>query len=106
MSEPTIPSTPMHLNAALSQSLGEVVIAWSRIEALVGELLTFAVSANRGAMYAINQQVPVTNQVKWIRTLIDRFPEKTRTELFGLLQRIDVIREERNAYIHGLWMPG
>src|SRR5262249_52357422 len=43
----------------------------------------------------------------WLRTLAAlRFNEADKQRMLGLLTQIDEARAERNAYAHGLWVPG
>lgn len=94
--------------ADISRALGNVVIAWARIEALLAEFLSFLLQANPGHMYVLNQDVASATQLKWIRVLSDgRFThEGTRSNLKILFDRIDAARSERNGYVHGMWSPG
>lgn len=107
MSNPST-STPFNLPGPIRQSLGDVVIGWARVDALMAEFLSFLLHAERGAMYVLNQDVAGGTQMKWIRSLIgERFTnENTLAGLKVLLFRIDGARAERNAYVHGLWRPG
>jgi hypothetical protein len=99
---------PFDLPPEITQGLGEIVIAWSRVESLLAEFLSFLLQADQGSMYVLNQDVASSTQLKWIRTLADgKFTnENTRRGLFVLFDRIDKVRGERNVYIHGLWGPG
>jgi hypothetical protein len=89
----------------LLEGLGRVVINWSAAEAYLAEFLSFLLKADSGAMYVLNQTVASSTQLSWIRTLAkDRFSDP---ELLGrlddLFERIDAAREDRNAYVHGVW---
>jgi hypothetical protein len=104
MSDPAIFRVP----AKISQSLGDVVIAWSRVEALLAEFLSFLLKADPGSMYVLNQDVACSTQLKWIKTLSEsQFTNaNTQENLIILFRRIDDARIERNAYVHGVWGPG
>ena len=87
--------------------MGDIVIAWSRVEGLIAELLTFLLKADPGSMYVLNQDVASSTQIKWIRTLAEQnFHPTALEQLNALLVRIDAARGERNAYVHGVWGPG
>jgi hypothetical protein len=93
--------------AAIRQSLGDIIIAWSRVEKLIAELLTFLLKADPGSMYVLNQDVASSTQIKWIRVLAEQnFDPTGLGQLNDLLIRIDAARAERNAYVHGVWGPG
>jgi len=96
------------LPAIITQGVGEIVIAWARVESLLAEFLSFLLQADHGSMYVLNQDVASSTQLKWIRTIADsRFTNHaTQKNLNILFDRIDKIRGERNVYIHGLWGPG
>src|SRR5260221_8606967 len=101
-------STKFELSPGIRMALGDIVIAWSRVEALIAEFLSFLLQANHGAMYVLNQDIASGTQMKWIRALAeDRFTNAdTKTGLNIVFDRIDLIRGERNAYVHGIWAPG
>lgn len=93
--------------AEIRQTLGDIVIAWSRVEGLIAELLTFLLKADPGSMYVLNQDIASSTQIKWIRVLAQQnFHPAALEQLNDLLSRLDVARGERNAYVHGLWGPG
>lgn len=98
----------LSLPAGIRQSLGAVVMEWARVEALVGEFLSYLLKADPGAMYVLNQEVGCGTQIKWIRVLAyDRFTnDNTRANLKILFDRLDAARGERNAYVHGIWIDG
>ena len=83
-------------------------MSFARIEALLAEFLSFLVKADHGLMYILNQDVAASTQLKWIRALvIARFTnDNTTANLKILFDRIDAVRGERNAYVHGVWGPG
>lgn len=103
----SLPSMPFHLPPTISQSLGDVVMASSRIDALLAEFLSFLIKANPGYMYVLNQDIAGGTQLKWIRILVDAriTNENTLKGLKLLFGRIDIARRERNTYVHGVWGP-
>jgi hypothetical protein len=96
---------PFTLPPEITQGLGEIVIAWARVEALLAEFLSFLLEADPGSMYVLNQDISSSTQLKWIRTLAGmRFAdENTVSNLAILFDRIDSVRGERNTYVHGVW---
>ena len=80
---------------------------WARVESLLAEFLSYLLMANSGYMYVLNQDVASSTQLKWIRTLVEARVTNTNTKegLTALFERIDAVRQERNAYIHGVWGP-
>jgi hypothetical protein len=107
MDKPT-ESVAFSLPPEIRQSLGDIIIGWSRVEALLAEFLSFLLKADRGAMYVLNQDIASSTQLKWIRTLAaERYPDAQVQAFFSdLFERIDDARRERNGYAHGLWGPG
>jgi hypothetical protein len=88
-------------------ALGDIVVVWARIEALIAELLSVLLKADHGAMYVLNQDIASGTQMKWIKTLsATQFNANTLANLQILFDRIDAARGERNAYIHGVWADG
>lgn len=101
-------SEPFHLPPEITQGLGDIVIAWARVESLTAEFLSFLLQADHGSMYVLNQDIAGGTQMKWIRTLAgSRFTnQNTLDNLTILFDRIDRTRGERNVYVHGVWGPG
>lgn len=101
-------SIKFELHRDIRLALGDIVIAWSRVEALIAELLSFLLKADPGSMYVLNQDIASGTQMKWVKILVqDRFTnQNTRDNLKILFDRIDTARGERNAYVHGIWTPG
>ena len=104
----TDPETPIERGDAepeLYEALGRVVVVWSSIEAIVAEWLAYMLEANPGNMYVFSQTSSVEAQLKWIRILAGlKFTHPNTTEkLADLFKRLDEAREDRNAYVHGVW---
>lgn len=106
--KPPFASTPFNLPPEITQSLGDVVIAWARVEALLAEFLSYLLKADPGAMYVVTKDIAAGMQLKWIRALAaERFPtEDAQEDLKNLFDRIEIVRNERNALIHGVWNTG
>ena len=93
------------VHPSLSEGLGMIVQRWAYVEALEGEFLAFLVGAKHGNLYAITQASSGKAITSWLRTLteIKIAHEESRVKLICLFTRIDELRAERNALVHGLW---
>jgi hypothetical protein len=100
--------TRFNLPIEIRAALGDIIIVWSRTEALIAEFLSFLLKADQGAMYVLNQDIASGTQMKWVKLLAaDKFTNaNTQANLQILFARIDAARGERNAYVHGVWAPG
>lgn len=97
---------PAHTEADLMTGLGTIVTRWTYIDHLMGEFLSFLVEGKPALMYVITNNVSARTISEWIRTLLPlRFEESALGELTELLTKIDDLRRERNALVHGLWSP-
>ncbi len=101
-------ATRFSLPPDITAALGNIVIVWARVEALIAEFLSYLLSADPGAMYVLNQDIASGTQMKWIKTLAQaQFTNAhTLANLQILFERIDCARGERNTYVHGIWTPG
>ena len=99
------PKKDREIEPELLYALGQVVVSWSAIEAIIAEFLSFMLAANPAHMYVLNQTTSVEMQSKWIRTLIEiRVPDQSdKDELENLFKEFDEVRRDRNAIVHGLW---
>ena len=96
-----------HIDAELRQDLGTVVIVSAWVDALIAELLSYVLSADKGSMYAVTQETRSGTQTKWIRTLLPlKFNAESVVGLNKLLDRADNARGDRNIYVHGMWSRG
>ena len=94
-------------NAVLCQ-IGTVALEWSWLESLANEFLVKICSADPGAMYVITQNTSNSTVMKWLCTLVEvkLSPPESRDVVLDLLKEIDLVREERNSVVHGLWRAG
>jgi hypothetical protein len=99
--------SPTAVSPALLEGLGIVVTRWAYVEALEGEFLSYLTGAKDGNLYVITQAVSGKSITSWLRTLADlKFThEESRKKIADLFNRIDEVRAERNALVHGLWRP-
>jgi hypothetical protein len=103
------PPSSMHLeiDAELMRRLGRIVSHWSYVEQLEASLLAFLLNAEPGLMHVVTASASGNTLTGWLRTLTQiRFAESDRPKMADLLMHIDEVRAQRNAYVHGLWIPG
>ena len=100
--------TPTNIDESLRLRLGTLIIEWSFVDAICGEFLAYMLKADPGAVYVVTQNVSSGTIGAWLRTLAPvRFlNENTRERLADLFGRIDDIRSDRNALVHGIWKAG
>ena len=96
---------PREVEPALLEGLGRIVVHWAGVDALVNEFWTHLMMASRGSAYVVTANVSSATVTDWVRTLMHmRFTnENTLANLTLLLNRVDELRAERNALVHGLW---
>lgn len=94
-----------HIEPELYEGLGRIVVVWSCIEALLAEFLSYLIPADPGGMYVLNQSVSTDMKLKWIRSLSEIRIEDPEllTQIEEILTRLDDARQQRNAYVHGVW---
>ena len=100
-------SGPGPFDPALLAAFARVIIAWSYVEQLQGQLLSFLLNAEGGRVFVITQNISANMVTQWIRVLL-QIPAVQATgigNLRELLAEIDDARDERNALAHGLWSP-
>jgi hypothetical protein len=75
---------------------------------LCGDFLAFMVEGNASFMHVVTKNVSGSTVVDWLRTLAPvRFTDpQTQASLNDLFSRIDQLRAQRNAYVHGIWAAG
>jgi len=98
---------PGPFDPALLAAFARVIIAWSYVEQLQGQLLSFLLDAEAGRVFVISQNVSASTVTAWIRVLL-QIPAVQKIgmgDLSELLEEIDDARDERNALAHGLWHP-
>ncbi|MEX1083778.1 MAG: hypothetical protein WEC82_05615, partial [Xanthobacteraceae bacterium] len=84
------------------EQLGRAAVFWSAVESLLAEFLSYLLKADPGSMYVLNQTVSTEQLLKWIGTLVE-IQLSNRPDIAELLERIEDSRQDRNAYIHGVW---
>ena len=89
----------------LLQQLGLVIVRWSLIEAWVNDLFVAMTEADAASMIVVTTNVSQSSITGWIRTLLDvrQTPPDLAEEIRDVLNEVDEIRNERNAFVHGLW---
>ena len=96
------------LDPALMEALGNLVSGWSFVEAMLNEFLAFLLGADKGYAYILTQSVSNSTVTDWIKTgvTLRDFGDHASNEITMLLQRIEGVRAERNALVHGTWNEG
>lgn len=75
------------------------------LDSVIADLFAAAVSANRGNLLIVTQNVSAATLTDWTRTMV-RFrqtPPEAAEFLETIFKEIDTLRPERNALVHGLW---
>ena len=103
MPDPFLDSEPV--SSEIHQRIGAVSAEWSWVEILLGEMLSFFVKADPGAMYVITNDVNGKTLVSWLRTLSDiKAKDADTLKVFkDLLNEVDDLRATRNTIVHGAW---
>ena len=87
------------------ERLGHIVTSWAVIESLQAEFLAHLLQADPGSMYIMTQNVSARTVTGWIRTMtpIHLSDQESQQRIADLLTKIDEVRADRNALVHGLW---
>jgi len=102
-----MPAPSDTIDEPLLTALGRLVYTWAFVEAMEGEFLAFLLNAHQGLAHVITQKVSGSTITDWLRTLASiRFEAPDVQRIGALMARIDEVRGDRNAYVHGLWAPG
>jgi hypothetical protein len=100
-------SLHLDIEPELLRRLGRIVSHWAYVEQLEASLLAFLTNAHPGLIFVVTSNVSGSTLTGWLRTLAAiRFNEPDKKRLEELLSDIDEVRGQRNAYVHGLWIPG
>jgi hypothetical protein len=93
------------IDPELAEPLGQIVIHWATVEYLVSMLLGTFLNADQGGMMVITNNIAVSTQSKWIRSLMASHDQEAHLNerVIALLNRTDELRTERNEFVHGNW---
>lgn len=96
------------LSPRIYEQIGRVMARWAEIDMLLGQFFAWVLHADSGMALIVTQGVSSGTITDWLRTLIPlRFThDETRNRILALLNRIDDLRADRNAYAHGVWRHG
>lgn len=88
------------------EKLGRFITRWALIETGLVELLTACLQSEPGMTLLLSQQVSASTLTQWVRTMsqLGNNPKEAVAELEKILDDINVLRTERNALVHGLWV--
>jgi hypothetical protein len=103
---PTAPSdlsVSEEANPEFFDAVGHAVIAWSRLEALMGIaiLRLYQIEANKGLVLTAN--IGFRGLVSILTIQADVFAPREKTTLLDLLKRINIAYDDRNRLAHGVW---
>ncbi len=87
------------------ERLGRIITNWAVIDSLQTEFLAHLLQADPGSMYIMTQNVSAKTVTGWIRTMtpIHLSDQESQQRIADLLNKIDEMRADRNALVHGLW---
>lgn len=94
-----------HIDAEILQGLGEFVVFWGLLEAIVADLFVATISSKIDNLQVVTKSVSASTISGWIRTMINIRPTspEVSAEIASILNEYDGIRAERNALVHGIW---
>lgn len=99
---------PTVIDTELTERLGQIVVRWSSLEYWISLLLATMLKADHGGMMVVTNNVAISVQTKWIRTLMSGHAHEAQhsQRVSRLLDRADELRSERNEFVHGIWQSG
>lgn len=84
--------------------IGRTVVAWSKLEACMQDFIWYFLDLEMDRGRVITDRSDVTARIRWLRQLGQlRLPEADFHILSPILDRIDILREDRNFIVHGTW---
>jgi hypothetical protein len=84
--------------------IGRVVMEWSRIEEVMGEFIWFLLKLEVDYGRVVTTRLDATIKIKMLRELGElRLRETHFHELSQILDHIDILRDDRNFIVHGIW---
>jgi hypothetical protein len=84
--------------------VGRVVVLWARVEAAMEDMIWhfYGVHMEKGRI--ITTRMDTVSKITMLRQLRDlEVKEPLYSELSLLLDRVDILREDRNSIVHGIW---
>jgi len=95
------------ISPAILAGLGRVVVKWSYLEMMTADLFTHLSKGDSAAMIVVTSNVSANSLSGWVRTLLDisQAPAVLLQETRKALAELDEMRAERNALVHGNWIP-
>jgi hypothetical protein len=109
---PKPPIAPARRDEELNLTIGlnherlidRVIVAWSKLEGVMEDLIWHFLGLQIEQGRIVTGRLDATAKIKMIRALAE--PELSETHwhrLSPILDRIDILREERNTIAHGTW---
>lgn len=84
--------------------IGRVVVEWSRLEGVMAEFIWILLRLNVDSGRIITTRLDAVAKVKMLRQLGEIELEETYFhKLSTVLDNIDILREDRNFIVHGIW---
>jgi hypothetical protein len=84
--------------------IGRVVVAWSRIERVMEEFIWVLLKLNVESGRIVTTRLDAVVKIKMLRQLGEiELEEAHFHKLSPILDHIDIVREDRNFIVHGVW---
>jgi hypothetical protein len=85
--------------------IGRIVVAWSRLEGTMDDLIWQLLKLDLASGRIVTTRLDAVAKIKMLRDLgkIKLVIEAQFHKLSEVLDRIDILREDRNLITHGLW---
>jgi hypothetical protein len=84
--------------------IGRVVASWSAVEAAMEDFIWFLLKVELPKGRIITTRLDALARINMLRSLGElELSEPTFHRLSQMLDRLDIVREERNFIVHGLW---
>jgi hypothetical protein len=106
---PIRPAEPgEQLSAALGsiheRLIGRVVVAWSRLESAMGNFIWLLLDLDVAIGRILTARMDAAAMIKLLRELGEAtLSESYFHEISTVLAQIDIVRDDRNLIMHGLW---
>jgi hypothetical protein len=84
--------------------LGRLVVAWSRLEAVMGDLIWVILGVDAEDGRVITARMDARTKLQWLRVYLKRcLSEDSFAECLKTLDKIQQRQEDRNFAMHGSW---
>jgi hypothetical protein len=98
----------LDIHPSLLALLGRAVVFWAHIETLEAEFLAYLLGGDPDAIHGLAHHVRGSAMTECLRTLsAGRFiSEASAARVDELLNRLESLRAELDAYVRGMWRAG